>query len=153
MREDGAFGRARGAGGINDARGGVAIERDPGAVRGKYGGERGGLGGELGGAPDGEGGIESGIGDDGRRSGVVQDVRDFAVAVQDVDGHEDDAQFHAGQVEIDHLHAVGEIDAEAVAGIQTAVREQVGEAIAARVELAEGEGSGPEIQAPRYRGG
>src|SRR5205085_6220038 len=66
-------------------------------------------------------------------------VRDLAIAIQDIDGHKNDTQFDAGQVEIDHLDTVGEIYAEAVTGMQTAVREQIGEAIGARIEFAEGE--------------
>src|ERR1035438_5269193 len=72
------------------------------------------------------------------RSGIVEDVGALAIAVEDVDGDEDDAELDAGEVEIDHLHAIGEVDAEAVAGGESAVREEVGEAIAARVDFAEG---------------
>ena len=79
------------------------------------------------------------MGDDGGGLGIAQDVRPLAIAVEDIDGDEDDAQFDAGQVEIDHLHAIGEIDAEAVAGFEPAAGEQVGESIAARVDFAESE--------------
>ena len=48
-------------------------------------------------------------------------------------------QFHAGQVEIDHLDAIGQVDAESVAGIQAAVRQQIGQALRTRVKFAERE--------------
>ena len=52
--EDRAFGRAGGAGGVDDAGGRIAIEGDDGAV----GGHGGGFGGEFGGRPDGDGAVE-----------------------------------------------------------------------------------------------
>ena len=83
----------------------------------------------------------------------MQDVATLAIAVEDVDGDEDDAELDAGEVEIDHLDAVGEVDAEAVAGLEAAAGEQVREPIAARVDFAEGEFAVRRIRAPRCRGG
>ena len=79
------------------------------------------------------------MGDDGDWLGVVQDMRPLTIAVEDIDGDEDDAEFDAGQVEIDHLHAIGEIDADAVAGFEPAANQEVAESIAARVDFTEGE--------------
>ena len=110
--EDGAFGRAGGAGGVDDAGGRVAIERRSRGGRG----HGGGFGGEF-------GGVQSGRRSKARRrstaagSASLQDVRDLAVAIEDVDGDEDDAELDAGEIEVDHLDAVGEVDAEAVAGL------------------------------------
>ena len=86
------------------------------------------------------------MGDDGGGLGVVQNVRPLTIAVEDIDGDEDDAEFDAGQVEIDHLHAIGEIHAEAVAGFEPAANEEVGESIAARVDFAEGEFGSSEFE-------
>jgi hypothetical protein len=41
--------------------------------------------------------------------GIAQNVRDLAVAVQDIYGYEDDSRLDASQINIDHLHAVAEI--------------------------------------------
>ncbi len=79
------------------------------------------------------------------RFGVAKNVGDLAVAVENVHGDEDDAEFHTGQVEIDHLYAVGEVDAEAVALYETAPAEIVRGTVAARVDLAEGEGAAFEL--------
>ncbi len=65
---------------------------------------------------------------------------DLAVAIEDVDGDEDDAELDAGEVEVDHLDRVGEVDAKAVAGVEAALGEQLGEAITAGVDVAEGIG-------------
>ena len=71
-------------------------------------------------------------------SASLQDVRDLALAIQDVDGHEDHAELHAGEIEVDHLDAVGEIDAQAVARRRSPrCEQQVRQPIAARVDLAE----------------
>jgi len=67
-------------------------------------------------------------------------VGQLALAVQDIDGNEDDAQLDAGQIQVDHLDAIGEIDAQAITGLEATLREQVGEPIAACVDVAEGIG-------------
>src|SRR5207344_2711765 len=73
-------------------------------------------------------------------------VGHLAIAVENVDRDEDHAQLDAGQVEIDHLHAVGQVAAEPVAGLQAVSQEQVRQAIAAHVEFAEGERGAREFQ-------
>src|ERR1700733_9327259 len=62
----------------------------------------------------------------------------LALAIKDVDGNEDHAQLDAGEIQVEHLQAVSKIDAKAVAGLQPAPGKQQGQAIAARVEIAEG---------------
>ncbi len=85
--EDGAFGRAGGAGGVDDAGRGIAIQGNGGAL----GGHSGGFGGEFGRGPNGDGCGEGLGGDDGVGVRVLQDVGTLAIAVEDVDGDEDDA--------------------------------------------------------------
>ena len=62
----------------------------------------------------------------------------LAVAVEDVDGDEDHAGLHAGEIDVDHLDGVREVDAEAVAGAEALVQKEAGEPVTARVEVAEG---------------
>ena len=47
---------------------------------------------------------------------------------------------------IDHLDAVDEINAEAVAGVQTLAGEKAGQPVAARIEFAEGEDAVAELE-------
>jgi len=65
---------------------------------------------------------------------------DFAVAVEDVDGNENNAGLDAGEEEINHLDAIAEIDAEAVAGLKAGAQEEVAQLIASFVKLLEGIG-------------
>ena len=60
-------------------------------------------------------------GDHRLRLRIAEDVRDLALAIQNIDGDEDHAQLHAGEIEVDHLQAVGQIDAQPVAGFQAAL--------------------------------
>ena len=76
--------------------------------------------------------------DEGSGFGVSEDVSDFAVAVKDVDGDEDDAEAGGGEVEIDELETVGEEDAEAVSERETPVGEKMSHAGGAVIHLAEG---------------
>ena len=62
----------------------------------------------------------------------------LALAIQNVDRDENHAQLHGGQIEVDHLDAVGQVNAKAVAGLEAASGEQLRQAIAARVHVAEG---------------
>src|ERR1700737_1390821 len=71
---------------------------------------------------------------------------DLALSVQNVDGHENHAQLDARQVEVDHLQAVGEVYAKAIAGFESALFEQVGDAGAALVDLAEGQRAALELK-------
>jgi len=136
VREHCAFGSAGGSGGIDDAGGSIAIQMDARAFVGK----RGGFACEIRGIPNGNRACEFAGGDDGGGVGVGEDVRDLAVAIKDVEGNEDNAEFDAGQVEVDHLDTVGEINAKPVAGVEAAPVEQLSEAIAAGVDITEGVG-------------
>ena len=64
-------------------------------------------------------------------------MRDLALAIENIDRDEDHAQLHAGEIEIDHLQAVGEIDAQAVAGLEAALAQQRRHPVAAVVDIAE----------------
>jgi hypothetical protein len=70
----------------------------------------------------------------------------LSLAVENVDRDEDHAEFDAGEIQVDHFEAVGEVDAQAVAGFQSTVSEQLGLAIAARVDVAEGIGDALEFE-------
>ena len=134
VREDGALGDAGGAGGVDDAGGRIAIQSN---LR-PFVGQGGGFAREIRGIPDGRGAGELSCGDHGHGFGVGEDVVQLALAIEDVDGNEDHAQLDAGQIQIDHLDAVGQINTEAVAGLQAALCEQLSQAIAAGVDVAEG---------------
>src|ERR1051326_2544898 len=68
---------------------------------------------------------------------VVRDVRDLALAIEDVDRDEDDAELDAGEEEIDQLDTIREVDAEAIAFRVSARSHRVRDAIAARFDVAE----------------
>ena len=87
-----------------------------------------------------------GCGDHGRGLSVGENMGQFALAVQDVDRNEDHAQLDAGEIHIDHLHAVGKINAKPVAQLQPALSEQQSQAITARVDLAESVGCAFEFE-------
>ena len=70
--------------------------------------------------------------------GVGDDVADFAIAVKNVNGDEDDAEAGGGEVEVDELEAVGEEDAEAVSAGEAAVGEKMSHAPSTVIDLAEG---------------
>ena len=135
VREHSALGSARGPRCIDDPRGSFARQgnlRTP--VR-----ESGGLSGQVRVGQDSvlsrqAGGLRYA---DSRR-GIVEDVCDLAIAIEDVDRHENQTQLDRGQINIDHLDAVGQINAHAISRLEPARQEQVCQAIAARVEIAEG---------------
>ena len=68
---------------------------------------------------------------------VGENVVQFALAVKDIDRNENDTKLDAGQIQVDHLDAVGHVDTKPVAGFQAAFRKQIGQTIAARVDVAE----------------
>ena len=102
VRQQRALGAARRPGGVDDHRRGVAIEGRgqawiPGIV------------------PDLTPGHVLHT-DDRHGLRVRDDVGQFPVAIQDVDRDEDDAEPHAGQVEVDERQAVRQVDGKAVPG-------------------------------------
>ena len=88
---------------------------------------------KLGRAPDGDGGADISIGDQRDRLSVPEDMRDLAVAIEDVDRNKDDAEFDAGEENIDHPDGVSEINAQTVAFRESARSQQLRQAIATRV--------------------
>ena len=86
----------------------------------------------------GHGAGEFRCGDHGHGLGVGEDMGQLALAIENIDRDEDHAQLDAGEIQVDHFEAVGEVDAKAVAGLQPALGEQLSQAIAARVDVAEG---------------
>ena len=125
VREHGAFGDAGGSGRVDQRGGVVAIQRHFGkriaGLRGRFRQQRGNLGG---------GHQQFGF-------GVAEDVRHLAIAIQNVDGDEDHAQLDAGEIEIDKLDAVRQVNAQAIAFGQAACGERARHAIAARVDFTE----------------
>ena len=93
----------------------------------------------MGGIPHWNRRLELLVGDDCYGLGIRKDVSDLAPAVQNIHRHKDDAELYTGQENVDQIHAVREIDAEAVAAPKPAARQARGETIAACVDLAEGE--------------
>ena len=67
----------------------------------------------------------------------MKNVGKLALAIQDVDGDEDDAHLHGSDVQIDELQTICQIHAQAVATLQTSRGECVRHAIRASIELAE----------------
>ena len=75
--------------------------------------------------------------DDRARFGIVDDVPDLALTIQDVDRDDDDAELQAREPEIDDLDPVGEQQRESVARLEPSRDERVRDGVAAAVEIAE----------------
>jgi len=71
------------------------------------------------------------------RRGIGNHVPDLALAVQHVHGHEDHAQAHAREEQVEEVDAVREVDAEPIAADDPACRQRMGHAVRARVDVAE----------------
>ena len=104
VREDGAFGNAGGAGGVDEGRGSIAVERDIGraACCGTFNSLY---------PPQRRGSRHFLCGDHRLWLRIGEDVENLALAVEDVDGHKDHAELDAGEIDVDQFEAVGEIDA------------------------------------------
>ncbi len=76
-------------------------------------------------------------------------MSNLAVAIKNVDGDEDQAELYAGQVEVDQLDAVAEIDGKPVALPQAAFPQRIRNPVAAGVDLPEGEGRSLPFQSSR----
>ncbi len=76
-------------------------------------------------------------------------MSDLALLVKNVDRHEDHAQFDAGQIKIDDLDAIGEVDAEAVTRTQAASRQEPRYTVAARIDFPERELLSPKFERDR----
>jgi len=74
--------------------------------------------------------------DDEERLGIAGDVSDLAIAIENVDGNEHDAELHAGEIEIDQLDAIRQIRADAISFAQTARAQRPRHPVAARFDLA-----------------
>src|SRR5579863_4114744 len=136
VREHRALGRARGSGCIDDAGRSVAVQRHWGPV----GGKRARLVRQRACVPYWNRTLEVGIRDHGHRIGVTQNMGDLAIAIENVDRDENHSELYARDVNVDHLDAIGEIDAQAVALLETALEKELREPIAASVDLAESVG-------------
>ena len=79
-------------------------------------------------------------------------MRDFAVAIKDVDRHKDHAELHAREIDVDHLDAIREIDAQPVARAQPFCGQELGQPVTARIEFAERVRLGRGTRARSYRG-
>ena len=66
----------------------------------------------------------------------------LALPIEDVYRNENHAEFNAGQVQIDDLDAIGQINAEPIACFEAPARQQLRQAVTAGVDIAEGVRSG-----------
>ena len=119
VRENRAFRDSGGAGSVDQRGGRIAIER----------GINDRLITKLG---------QVGRGDEQLGLGVVHDMGDFAVAIEDVDRDENHAQLHAREIEVDHRQTVGELHADAVALREALMDESGGHAVAPAIQFTEG---------------
>ena len=62
---------------------------------------------------------------------------DFTVAVKNVDGYENHAEFEASQIRVNHVDGIDEVDAEAVAGAEAFCLKQACEAVTAGIDFPE----------------
>ena len=73
--------------------------------------------------------------DHGLRLRVSNQVRHLSFSVQHIDGYEENAGLHTGEIQIDQLDAIREIDGQSVALAQATLFEQMRQPVAAAVEL------------------
>ena len=78
---------------------------------------------------------------------------DLPLTVEDVDRHHDDADLRAGEPQVDDLDSVREVGGEPVTGPEPAGTQQVRQAVAPRIELAERERSAGPVGALALEGG
>ncbi len=64
-------------------------------------------------------------------------MRDLALAVKNIDRHENRAELERGEIQVDHLDAIGEIYAQAVSARKPPSRERARQTVAARVDFPE----------------
>ncbi|MEN9813938.1 MAG: hypothetical protein RL479_2624 [Verrucomicrobiota bacterium] len=134
-----SLGRASRARSVDQGHRGVGVggHRDPGRLVG------GGRGGQRGDVPDrrprGQVDGEVGRGYHGGGGGVGDDVGQFARPVEDVHRDERQPELRRGEPEVDHLGPVLQEEGEAVAGAEAPCPQQVGEAVAARLQFPEGQ--------------
>src|SRR5690242_15459278 len=76
-------------------------------------------------------------------------MRNLAVAIEDIDWNEDHSKLHAREIEVDHFDAVGEIDAEPVAGSEAPGGKKLRDAVAARIDFPESELPSLELEPDR----
>src|SRR6202044_3808330 len=77
--------------------------------------------------------------DEKTRRRIVENVRHLALAVEHIQGNEYGAEPHARQVQVNRLHAVGELDRDAVALLDTTGSKGIRHTACAGACLAEGE--------------
>src|SRR5665213_102206 len=73
-------------------------------------------------------------------------MSDLAIPVQNIDRNEDDAQFHAGKINIDRLDRIRQVNTHPVALSQALAQKQLRQTVAARIQFAEGENTAAELQ-------
>src|ERR1035437_7558653 len=147
VREDGALRGAGGAGGVDECGGRGGVEHHRRSI-GRQGcclgtervdiparGSCGELGHLRGGRYDGE------------RLRIARDVPDLAFLVEHVDRHDDHAELHAGDPEVDDLDSVDQVESEPVTAAQSARLEQLCEPVAPSVNLAECQRRRPAVAA------
>ena len=114
--ENSAPGDARGSRGVDDGRGRISVEPNPAEL----GGENGSRTSQLLNRPEGYiGGYRLGR-DHGARVCIGEDMGDFPLPIKDIEGDQNHTQLEAGEVDIDHLAAIRQGDAQAVARFETA---------------------------------
>ena len=69
------------------------------------------------------------------RARITEDVSQLALAVEHVDGHDDDAEARGGEEEVEVFEAVGEVQREPIAARQPARRERRRHPVRALVEV------------------
>ena len=63
----------------------------------------------------------------------------FPFPVEDIDGNENDAELDAGQIHVDHLDRIDQVNAQAVSRSHASGHQSVRQAITARLDLSKRE--------------
>ena len=71
------------------------------------------------------------------RFGIAHDVPDLAIAIENIDRHENHAELHASQKQLDHVDAVRQMDAEPVARHESPLGQHARQPVTRVLEVAE----------------
>jgi len=127
VREHRTFGSTRGPGCVDYPRGRIASERGLRTPVRESGGRFRQFAGR-------QSGVEP---NHGSRRSVAENMRNLAIAIEDIDRHENQTQLDRRQVKIDHLDAISQVNTQPISRLQPTRQQQLRQPIAAPLEIAE----------------
>jgi hypothetical protein len=133
LGQNSSLGRARSARGINDSDGCVSIGGGPCwyILLCRY------VARQIGSCPYRDLRCDWLIGHNPSRFCIAQNVRDLSIAIKNIDRNKNDSRFYTGQIDVDHLNTIRQVDTESITRIEPVAEQPVHHAIASRVNIAE----------------